>query len=139
VLAGKREPYADELERTAAALGVQDRLRLAGYVGDGELEALWRMAGCAAFPTLAEGFGLPVLEAMQRGAPVACSDIPVLREVGGPVPRYFDPRDPAAAARAIVAALTGGDGAAGRARAAAFTWEAAARGTWAAYERALAR
>ena len=49
--------------------------------------ALWTLAGCAAFPTRAEGFGLPVLEAMARGVPVACSDIPVLREVGGDVPR----------------------------------------------------
>jgi glycosyltransferase involved in cell wall biosynthesis len=76
---------------------------------------------------------------MQRGAPVACSDIPVLREVGGSVPHYFDPHDPADAGRAIAAALAARDGAAGRERAAAFTWEAAARGTWAAYERALAR
>jgi glycosyltransferase involved in cell wall biosynthesis len=79
-----------------------------------------------------------VLEAMQRGTPVACSDIPVLREVGGDVPHYFDPHDPRDAARAIEAGLDSRrDG--GRERAARFTWEAAAHGTWAAYERALAR
>jgi glycosyltransferase involved in cell wall biosynthesis len=138
VLAGKREPYAEGLERLAGELGVAERLRLIGYVDDAELEALWRTAGCFAFPTLGEGFGLPVLEAMQRGAPVACSDIPVLREVGGDVPRYFDPHDPSDAARAIEAGLEG-RGDEGRERAARFTWEAAAHGTWAAYERALAR
>ena len=52
------------------------------------------MAACAAFPTLAEGFGLPMIEAMARGMPVACSDLPVLREVGGELPLYFDPGDP---------------------------------------------
>jgi glycosyltransferase involved in cell wall biosynthesis len=140
VLAGKREPYADDVLRLAGELGVEDRLRLTGYVDDAELEALWRMAGCLAFPTLAEGFGLPVLEAMQRGAPVACSDIPVLREVGGDVPHYFDPHDPTDAGRAIADALAaGGSRAAARERVAGFSWEAAAHGTWAAYERALAR
>jgi glycosyltransferase involved in cell wall biosynthesis len=140
VLCGHREPYAAELERLTAELGAGGRVRIAGYVGDPELEALWRLAGCAAFPTLAEGFGLPVLEAMQRGVPVACSDIPVLREVGGGVPRYFDPRDPADAARAIREALAGPHDAraAAAAQAARFTWEEAARGTFAVYERALA-
>jgi glycosyltransferase involved in cell wall biosynthesis len=139
VLCGHPEPYADELEQLAEELGVASRLRIAGYVDDAELEALWRLAGCAAFPTLAEGFGLPVLEAMQRGVPVACADIPVLREVGGDVPHYFDPHDVTAAARTIQAALTaGGDEAAAAAQVARFSWEESARGTFAAYERALA-
>jgi glycosyltransferase involved in cell wall biosynthesis len=138
VLAGRQEDYAETLRGLASALGVDDRLRLSGYLSDAELERLWSMTSCAAFPTRAEGFGLPVLEAMARGVPVACSDIPVLREVGGDVPQYFDPHDPVDAARAIEAGLEGRrDG--GRERAARFTWEAAAHGTWAAYERALAR
>jgi len=139
VLAGRREPYADEVERLARELGVADRLRLPGYLSDGELEWLWQLAACAAFPTRAEGFGLPVLEAMARGVPVACSDIPVLREVGGELPRYFDPADGASAAAAIAAAANSDreqspalvDHAAG------FSWARSARGTMAAYERAL--
>jgi glycosyltransferase involved in cell wall biosynthesis len=139
VLCGHPEPYAAELERLAREHRVEARVRIAGYVDDRELEALWRLAGCAAFPTLAEGFGLPVVEAMRRGVPVACSDIPVLREVGGSVPQYFDPRDAAAAARAIQRALAAPrDDPAAAAQTARFTWEEAARGTFAAYERALA-
>jgi glycosyltransferase involved in cell wall biosynthesis len=139
VLVGHAEPYENELRRLAAELGVARRVHLLGYVTDSDLEGLWRAAACAAFPTLGEGFGLPVLEAMQRGVPVACSDIPVLREVGGPVPHYFPPHEPEAAARAIQDAWSdAAAAAAGRARAAGFTWEAAARGTWEAYERALA-
>jgi glycosyltransferase involved in cell wall biosynthesis len=139
VLAGHPEPYTAELEALAADLGVAERLRIAGYVTDDELEGLWRLAGCAAFPTLGEGFGLPVVEALGRGVPVACSDISVLREVGGSHPTYFDPHDPAAAAAAIAGALAAPhadpDALAWAGR---FTWEAAARGTFEAYERALA-
>jgi glycosyltransferase involved in cell wall biosynthesis len=132
VLVGHPEAYAGEL-------GESDRLRIAGYVDDAELEGLWRIAGCAAFPTRGEGFGLPLVEALQRGVAVACSDIPVLREVGGELPRYFDPDDAAGAARAVLAALDEPfDAAAARARAGRFSWEAAAEGTHAAYERAMA-
>lgn len=138
VLAGHPEAYDARLRELAREAGAT-RVRFADYVPDAELEALWALADCAAFPTLAEGFGLPVLEAMERGVPVACSDIPVLREVGGDVPRYFDPRDPRSVAAAVEAAA--GDRARverGRARAAGYSWAEAARGTLEAYERARA-
>lgn len=140
VLAGRREPYADEVERLAVELGVADRLRLPGYLSDAELERLWRIAACAAFPTRGEGFGLPVLEAMARAVPVACSGIQVLREVGGEIPHYFDPSDPQAAAVAIATAMSpdeAGRATAGVDHAARFSWAESARGTMAAYERAL--
>jgi glycosyltransferase involved in cell wall biosynthesis len=138
LLAGHPEPYAAELDRLAGDLGVADRVLRPGYVPDADLEGLWRLARCAAFPTLAEGFGLPVLEAMQRGKPVACSDLPVLHEVGGDVPFYFPPRDPAAAAEAVLAAAAddGERARAGLERAAGFSWEQAAEGTFEAYRRA---
>jgi glycosyltransferase involved in cell wall biosynthesis len=139
VLAGYAEPYEEELRGLAQELGVTERVRFLGYVPDAELEGLWRIASCAAFPTLGEGFGVPVLEAMARGVPVACSDLAVLREVGGEVAHYFPPDDARAAAVAIEAAWADRDaGRAGRERAAGFSWEAAARGTLEAYERALA-
>jgi glycosyltransferase involved in cell wall biosynthesis len=139
VLAGHAEPYEDELRVQAARLGVEDRVRFLEFVPDAELEGLWRIAECAAFPTLGEGFGLPVIEAMARGVPVACSDLPVLREVGGGVAHYFNPYDPVAAAAAIEAAREDASArAAGPERAARFTWEESARLHWEAYERALA-
>jgi glycosyltransferase involved in cell wall biosynthesis len=138
-LVGHPEPYEADLRLLARELGLERRVRFLDYVSDAELEGLWRLASCAAFPTLGEGFGLPVLEAMARGVPVACSDLPVLREVGGEVPHYFAPGDEAAAARAIGSAWADPEAAAaGRERASAFSWEAAARGTLAAYEKALA-
>ena len=86
VLAGHPEPYDARLRALARDEGVADRVRFVDYVPGDELEALYRMASCAAFPTLSEGFGIPLVEAMQRAVPVAASDIPVLREVGGDVP-----------------------------------------------------
>nr|MBA2349578.1 glycosyltransferase family 4 protein [Solirubrobacterales bacterium] len=142
VLAGHAESYVERLRARAEELGVSGRLRLPDYVEDEELEGLWSLAGAtgaAALPTLGEGFGLPVLEALGRGVPLACSDLDVLREVGGELLSTFDPHDPRSAAAAITAVL--GDrelGARGPARAAQFSWERAARETYAVYERAWA-
>ncbi len=138
VLIGHAEPYEQDLRALSRELGVSERVRFPGFVSPAELEGWWRLAGCAALPTLGEGFGLPVLEALARGRPVAASDLPVLREVGGELPHYFDPRDPADCARAIVAALADERTARlGPLRAAEFSWASAARGTLAAYELAL--
>jgi glycosyltransferase involved in cell wall biosynthesis len=138
VLAGHQEPYVERLRALAQELGVAERLRFAGYLPDADIERLWLMAACAAFPTRAEGFGLPMLEAMARGVPIACSDIPVLRELGGDVPRYFDPSDAETAAAAVSASLDDRErGRRGIERAARFSWSEAARGTMEAYERAL--
>ena len=139
VLAGHPEAYDRRLRALARENGVGARVRFVDHVTDAELEGLWRVAACAAFPTVAEGFGLPVVEAMERGVPVACSDIAVLREVGGDVPRYFDPRDAAAAAAAIMAAIEDRERAArlGPLSAARFSWTATARATYDAYQRAI--
>ena len=78
------------------------------------------------FPSLYEGFGQPVLEALACAWPVACSDLPPLREVAGDDAVYFDPRDPESIADAIRAAIARG-GASGPDRAAEFTWDECAR------------
>jgi glycosyltransferase involved in cell wall biosynthesis len=138
VLAGHPEPYDAELRRLAAQLAVEDRVRFADYVPDAELETLWRLADVAAFPTRAEGFGMPVLEALARGVPVACSDLPVLSEVSGGLARTFPPDDPEMAATVIGEVLRdpGDVATAGPAWASRFTWEAAAEGTLEAYAKA---
>jgi glycosyltransferase involved in cell wall biosynthesis len=139
LLVGHPEGYDAELRTLVAEHGAERRVRLVDYVSDEDLEGLWALAAVAAFPTLAEGFGLPVLEAMAHGVPVAASDLPVLREVGGDLPHWFDPHDPAAAAAAIAAALADpAAGAAGPARAARFSWAETARATLAVYERVVA-
>jgi glycosyltransferase involved in cell wall biosynthesis len=110
-------------------------------VAPGELEELYAAADALVTATRYEGFGLPVLEAMARDVPVACSDLPVLREVAGDAAVWLDPGAPASIAAALGEVLAGGEAierlrAAGRERAARFTWEAAARATADAYERA---
>jgi glycosyltransferase involved in cell wall biosynthesis len=138
VLAGHPEPYEGSLRELARELHVDDRIVFADRVSDEELEGLWSIASVAAVPTLAEGFGLPLLEAMARGVPVAASDLPVLREVGESWPTYFDPSDPADATRAILYLLNNPpDPELGRARAGRFSWRATARSTWAVYDRAV--
>jgi glycosyltransferase involved in cell wall biosynthesis len=138
VLAGHPEPYDQELRALASSEGVTSGVVFADYVPADELETLWAIAACAAFPTRAEGFGMPVLEALARDVPVAASDLPVLREVGGEAPEFFDLSSPQDAARAIEAAIARGRSG-GPDWAARFTWEQAAQGTWQAYDRALAR
>lgn len=132
------EPYDTMLRQLVTAEGIENRVTFLDYIPDAELEALWEVADCAALPTKAEGFGLPVIEAMERGVPVACSDLPVLREVGGDVPRYFSVDDPSQCAAAILEAMVGDDRRElGRQRATSFTWDGAARSTLRAYDRAL--
>lgn len=140
VLAGHAEPYELILRRLADQLGISNRVSFAGWVEPAELEGLWALADVAAVPTRAEGFGLPVLEAMARGVATAASDLPVLREVAEDWPRYFNPDDAEDAAAAICSLLENPpDPESGRSRAARFTWQACAEATWGVYDRALAR
>jgi glycosyltransferase involved in cell wall biosynthesis len=143
VLPGYETPFEDELRRRADELEVAERIRFLGWVSDEDLEGLYAAATCFAFPSLAEGFGLPVLEAMQRGVPVACSATGPLPEIGGDAVRYFDPVDVEGMARALSDLLVNQRlraelAKAGRARARSFTWERTARETVESYERAWA-
>jgi len=114
------------------------RVKLAGPVGDTLLHALYQAADGVAYPSLYEGFGLPVLEAMANGIPVLTSDRSSLPEVAGDAALLVDPLDRAAIGAGLVR-LAGDQGlrrdlvAAGRRRAAGFTWRATAAATWATY------
>ena len=101
VLPGRPTAYEAELRRLAGALGVGDRVHLPDWVGEEDLEGLYRAASCFVLPSLMEGFGLPILEAMARGVPVACSDRSALSEVAGDAAPLFDPEDPQAIAASI--------------------------------------
>jgi glycosyltransferase involved in cell wall biosynthesis len=102
ILLGRRgwenENVVDMLERSTALRGIVVE---EGRVGDARLSALLANARALLMPSFAEGFGLPVAEALAAGVPVIASDIPVLRETGGDVPEYLDPLDGPAWIRAI--------------------------------------
>jgi glycosyltransferase involved in cell wall biosynthesis len=117
-------------------------VHLCGWIDDAQLEGLYAAATCLAFPSLAEGFGLPVLEAMARDLPVACAAASSLPEVAGDAALLFDPHSVDAIAGAIAAllqdpALRSRLIARGRTQAATFTWERTAAATAASYARAL--
>ncbi len=115
--------------------GVETR----GAVSKDELVSLYRRASALVFPSLYEGFGLPPVEAMACGCPVAASDAGSLPEVVGDAAALFDPRDPGSIADAILEALNRADELRqrGLARAAHFTWDATARAHDRVYEAAL--
>jgi len=124
-------------DQDRAVLG--DRLLVVGPVGDPDLRALYAGASLFAFPSTHEGFGLPVLEAMVQGAPVACSDIEALREVTGGAAVLVPADDPVRWAETVTEVVSD-EGraaslrAAGYERAKEFSWEKMARATHAVYE-----
>ena len=138
VVPGYPTPHEAELRARAAATGVD--AVWPPWLAAADLEGLYALADGFAFPSLYEGFGLPVLEAMARGVPVATSHRGSLAEVAGDAAITFDPEDVPAMRAAIERLPHEADRlrAAGRTQAARFTWERTAELTAAAYERALA-
>jgi glycosyltransferase involved in cell wall biosynthesis len=117
-------------------------VRFPARVSNNELEGLWALARAFVFPSLYEGFGLPVLEAMARGVPAACSDASSLPEVAGDAALLFDPHDESVIAEALRRllndpALRESLRTRGLARVAEFTWERTARLTLESYRHAL--
>lgn len=115
-----------ETLRALHSLG--ERCTMLGYVSDAELSELYRRCAVFCYPSLGEGFGLPVLEAMSAGAAVITSDLSSLPEVGGEAVEYVQPTDVASIAGALERLLESPDrrarlGLAGRERAAGFSWD----------------
>jgi len=127
---GPFTPYADEVRAVAAQLGVSERVELRGYVDAATLRDLYARAAVLAFPSRYEGFGLPPLQALACGLPVAAARIPVVVEVLGDCAAYADPGDVDALAAAFKSALDGVPAdrvERGRTRARSFTWSSVAQ------------
>ena len=142
LLPGYPTEHEAELRQQSTALGIDDDTRFLGWVDSDEIEGLYALADGFVMPSLYEGFGLPVLEAMARGVPVACSDRSSLPEVAGDAALLFDPEDVGAIASALDTlvhdpATAERLRAAGPKRAAEYSWERTARMTLEAYGRAL--
>ena len=143
VLVGHAGRETGRLQQVAADLGVGPRVRFTGWVTDEDVEGFYGLADAFVYPSLHEGFGMPVLEAMRRGVPTACADATSLPEVAGDAALLFDPRSDEAI-RAAIATLLGDPGRAaelaraGPERAALFRWERTAQAAWESYCRAVA-
>jgi glycosyltransferase involved in cell wall biosynthesis len=142
VLAGPDDGCGDQLADLAERCGVAARVELAGRVDDIELAGLYRDAALLCYPSVAEGFGLPVLESLASGLPVVATDLPVLRELAGDAAVYVPVGDDEALAGAMLRVLQDDGHAAalrraGPLRARTFTWDATAEATVAAYARAV--
>jgi glycosyltransferase involved in cell wall biosynthesis len=140
VLAGGEGYEAEAISEAAKRSPAADRISLPGYVSDEKRRRLLAEAAIFAFPSLDEGFGIPVLEAMAAGTPVLCSNASALPEVCGDAAVLLDPMDTAAWREALLqlsenAAQRKRLVEAGRQRAAGFGWEQSARLSWQVYQR----
>jgi glycosyltransferase involved in cell wall biosynthesis len=142
VLPGYPTPHEAELRHRSRELGVQADVRFLGWTSAETLEGLYAIASGFVYPSLYEGFGLPVLEAMARGVPVACSNTTSLPEVAGDAALLFDPERVEDIAAAITSLLTDATLArrlrdAGKHRAQQFSWQRTADLTLDCYRRAF--
>lgn len=142
VLAGKTGWLTSEFFAYLEQSNVRERIILTGYLPDEELAALYSSCTLMVFPAIYEGGGLPPIEAMACGAPVVSTDTPSISEMTGNGARLFTPRDHNQLAQ-IISELLDDDqerkqlAERGRARAAQFSWERAAKLTYDVYEEAL--
>jgi glycosyltransferase involved in cell wall biosynthesis len=134
---------SEDVPRTVASLGLQDRVHFLGFVPEDDLLALYHLARAAVYPSVFEGFGFPVLEAMASGCPVVTSNCSSLPEVAGDAAVLVDPTSIESIAGGI-ARLWEDDvqrqelSCRGLRRAAEFSWERTARQTMSLYDRVLA-
>jgi glycosyltransferase involved in cell wall biosynthesis len=124
------------------ALDITSRVVFCGQVPDNELFRLYNQAYAFVFPSLEEGFGLPLLEAATAGCPVLCSDIAVFREIAGDSALYFDPRSKESFTGQVQTVLSGESRrddliARGTRNLKRFSWKEAARKTLETYRKAL--
>jgi glycosyltransferase involved in cell wall biosynthesis len=140
-IVGKKDALT---ERMIAKYKDAQNIIFTGFVTDNQLRWLYEHTACYVFPSLSEGFGLPGLEAMKHGAPVASSNATCLPEVHGDACVYFDPLDEADMASKISQVLSDKNLRAelvqrGAAQAAKYSWKRMAEQTLAVYEKALAK
>jgi glycosyltransferase involved in cell wall biosynthesis len=140
VLTGEGELGPVRLDGLVGAMGLGSAVRILGYVPRADLPALYAGAVCLVHPSLFEGFGIPLVEAMQVGCPIVAAAATALPEVAGDAALFFDPLEPETIAEALAAVANDADRAAelgrrARARAALFSAPAMARETLAVFER----
>lgn len=105
VLVGRQTPYTEQLLRYARQQGLEPRLHILSGVSNDDLPVLYHHAACFVYPSRYEGFGIPIIEAIQCGLPVVAATGSCLEEAGGPDSLYVSPDDPHALAEAVLTML----------------------------------
>lgn len=143
IIVGKKDFFYDRLEQKVKSLGLADSIIFKHAVSDEELSVLYAHALALVMPSLMEGFGLPLLEAMEQGCLVAASDIPAFREIGANIPLLFQPKDTRSIANVLESIANGEITDAeerkrnGKALAKKFSWKDMAARTQKVYESCL--
>jgi glycosyltransferase involved in cell wall biosynthesis len=142
VLAGSRGFGAEQILERIESSSRRPDIQVLGYVPDAQLESLYRRTSVFAFPSLDEGFGMPVLDAMAHGVPVLTSNVSALPEVSGDAALLVDPNDVASIAEGLrklteTPELREQFAQRGLRRSREFPWEAAVRKTWDVYQELL--
>jgi glycosyltransferase involved in cell wall biosynthesis len=141
-LVGGKGWYYDEIFARVEELGLQQQVNFAGYVADETLSLWYNAATLLVFPSLYEGFGMPILEALASGTPVVAAAVSALPEAGGEAARYFQPEDAPGLVRQMLAVLDRPEEAAtmretGFLHASTYSWAAAGQAMGKVYHRAL--
>lgn len=134
ILAGKRGVGFNEILKIVDKLELMHKVIMPGYITEHEKAALYKYCQIFAFPSLYEGFGLPILEAFYYEKPVVCSNVSSIPEVGGDAVKYVDPYDSDSIAEGLASLGEGGDYVEelikkGKTRLSEFSWEKAAKKT----------
>lgn len=142
VITGKASPHFPQITEAIESSKYRSDIILPGFVPDDELPLYYAAADVTAFPSYYEGFGLGVLESMQSGTPVVCTDTSSLPEVAGDAAQYVQPKDAQDLAKGLHAVLTDSKlhdqlSQAGIEQAKQFSWKKMAEGTYAMYEQVL--
>jgi glycosyltransferase involved in cell wall biosynthesis len=142
VLIGAKGWKTQQIDETIEKLGLQQKVHLLGYVPQNDLVALLNLADVMVFPSLYEGFGLPVVEAMACGTPVVTSRCGALQEIAGNAAEFIEPTDVDSIAAGLKAVLTNPARQAelrklGFANASRFSWKTTAEQTYAVYQAAI--
>ena len=141
VITGRPDPFYPEVSARAENSTFSKNIFLTGFLKKSEMPAIFAAAKTLLFPSFAEGFGLPILEAMAAGTPVAASDLPIFREVADDAALFFDPKNPESIALQMVESFrekTRGDLISrGKNRVKNFSWDAAAAKTAKLFQKCL--
>jgi glycosyltransferase involved in cell wall biosynthesis len=142
VIVGPHDPFYQHLYREVERLGLCDRVVFLSNIDDSQLPAIFRHAKLFVYPSWAEGFGIPVLEAMQSGVPVICSNTTAFPEVAGKAASLVDPADVQQISTAMAAILSNSDiqtkmTEAGLLRSSEFSWSMAAESVLGVYRAIL--